>query len=157
MNKSLVTNLISIALIIMGYLSPVFSEEIKSMGMYSFSGAITNWLAIHMLFEKNPGLYGSGIITERFEDFKVVIRSLIMNQFFTKENNDDAQMMKSAIHSFKGAVCNFTMGPIIKKLQEIETAAEKGKVSITENELNGLLNEWDEVFDGIESRLNGMT
>ena len=86
MNKSLVTNLISIALILISYVSPVFNDQIKSMGLYSFSGAITNWLAIHMLFEKVPGLYGSGIITERFEEFKVGIRSLIMNQFFTKEN-----------------------------------------------------------------------
>ncbi len=56
------------------------------MGMYSFSGAITNWVAIHMLFEKIPGLYGSGIVTERFEDFKTGIRNLIFTQFFTAEN-----------------------------------------------------------------------
>ena len=86
MNKSLITNVISIALIIVGYLSPVYSDLIKTMGLYSFSGAITNWLAIHMLFEKIPYLYGSGIITERFEEFKVGIKSLIMNQFFTQEN-----------------------------------------------------------------------
>ena len=70
MNKSLITNLLAIALIGLGYVSPFFSEEIKAMGMYSFSGAITNWLAIHMLFEKVPFLYGSGIVTERFEEFK---------------------------------------------------------------------------------------
>lgn len=86
MNKSLVTNLISILLIITGYFSPVFSGELKTMGLYSFSGAITNWLAIHMLFEKIPFLYGSGIITERFEEFKAGIKNLIMNQFFTQEN-----------------------------------------------------------------------
>ncbi len=88
MNKSLLTNIFSIALIAVGYISPVYSEEIKTMGLYSFSGAITNWLAIHMLFEKVPGLYGSGIITQRFEEFKVGIEKLIMTQFFTKENLD---------------------------------------------------------------------
>ncbi len=86
MNKSLVTNLVAISLIGTGFLSPVYSAEIKTMGMYSFSGAITNWLAIHMLFEKVPFLYGSGIVTERFEEFKVGIRDLIMNQFFTRGN-----------------------------------------------------------------------
>jgi uncharacterized membrane protein YheB (UPF0754 family) len=86
MNKSLLTNILSILLIIIGYNSPMYSENIKAMGLYSFSGAFTNWLAIHMLFEKVPGLYGSGIITERFQEFKVGIRSLVMNQFFTKEN-----------------------------------------------------------------------
>jgi uncharacterized membrane protein YheB (UPF0754 family) len=86
MNKSLLTNIFSILIIIAGYISPIASSELKTMGLYSFSGAITNWLAIHMLFEKVPFLYGSGIITERFEDFKIGIKELIMNQFFTQEN-----------------------------------------------------------------------
>ena len=80
------TNIISILLIGVGFLSPIYREEIKTMGLYSFSGAITNWLAIHMLFEKVPGLYGSGIVTERFLEFKSGIRNLIFTQFFTKEN-----------------------------------------------------------------------
>ncbi len=86
MNKSLVTNILSIALIGVGYLSPIYGQNIRTMGLYAFSGAITNWLAIHMLFEKVPGLYGSGIVTERFTEFKQGIRNLMMNQFFTKEN-----------------------------------------------------------------------
>lgn len=85
-NKSLLTNLVSLALIGIGYISPLYGHNLKTMGLYAFSGAITNWLAIHMLFEKVPGLYGSGIITERFQEFKAAIRNLIMNQFFTKEN-----------------------------------------------------------------------
>jgi len=86
MNKSVVTNLASLVLIVIGYISPFYGDQIKVMGMYSFSGAITNWLAIHMLFEKVPGLYGSGIVTERFQEFKAGIRNLIFTQFFTKEN-----------------------------------------------------------------------
>ena len=39
-----------------------------------------------MLFEKVPGLYGSGVIPERFEDFKSGIRTLVMEQFFSKDN-----------------------------------------------------------------------
>ena len=86
MNKSLFTNIVALSFIFIGYSSPLYSHELKTMGLYSFSGAITNWLAIHMLFEKVPFLYGSGIITERFEDFKRGIEELIMNQFFTQEN-----------------------------------------------------------------------
>ena len=86
MNKSLGTNLVALGLIVVGHFSPLFGEQVKVMGMYSFSGAVTNWLAIHMLFEKVPGLYGSGIVTERFQDFKAGIRNLIFNQFFTREN-----------------------------------------------------------------------
>ena len=80
------TNIFSLLLIVIGAFSPVYGDQLKTMGMYSFSGAVTNWLAIHMLFEKVPGLYGSGIVTERFQEFKDGIRNLIFTQFFTKEN-----------------------------------------------------------------------
>lgn len=86
MNKSLLTNLASLSLILVGQFSPYYGQTIKTMGLYSFSGAITNWLAIHMLFEKIPFLYGSGVVTVRFQEFKVGIRNLVMNQFFTQEN-----------------------------------------------------------------------
>ncbi|KAK3604226.1 hypothetical protein CHS0354_002034 [Potamilus streckersoni] len=55
-------------------------------GLYGFSGAITNWLAIYMLFEKIPFLYGSGIITLRFESFKTHIRTMMMETFFREED-----------------------------------------------------------------------
>ncbi len=86
MNKSLGTNIIALLVIIAGYLSPWFSEQILSIGFFALSGAITNWLAIHMLFEKVPFLYGSGVVPLHFKEFKEGIRHLIMTEFFTKEN-----------------------------------------------------------------------
>ncbi|WP_372737378.1 DUF445 family protein [Neptunomonas sp.] len=86
MNKSLITNLIAIVLVIAGFVSPVYSEILLSIGLFALSGAITNWLAIHMLFEKVPFLYGSGVIPNQFEDFKSGIKNIIMLQFFTTEN-----------------------------------------------------------------------
>ena len=86
LNKSFITNLIAIAIIAAGYFSPVYSDLIKSVGFFALSGAITNWIAIHMLFEKVPLLYGSGVIPNRFEEFKTSIKDLMMNQFFTAEN-----------------------------------------------------------------------
>lgn len=86
MNKSLGTNLIALLVIIAGYLSPWFSEQILTVGFFALSGAITNWLAIHMLFEKIPFLYGSGVVPLHFKEFKEGIRHLIMTEFFTKEN-----------------------------------------------------------------------
>lgn len=85
-NKSFITNLIAIAIIATGYLCPMNQELMKSIGFFALSGALTNWLAIHMLFEKVPLLYGSGVIPNRFEEFKLTIKSLMMNQFFTAEN-----------------------------------------------------------------------
>lgn len=86
MNKSIVTNALSLIVVVVGY----FLEQqiVLSVGLFALSGAITNWLAIHMLFEKVPGLYGSGVIPARFEDFKTGIKNLMMIQFFTPENID---------------------------------------------------------------------
>ena len=86
MNKSSLTNIMSLLIILAGHFSPVYKEQILSIGYFALSGAITNWLAIHMLFEKVPGLYGSGVIPSRFKEFKEGIHSLIMGQFFTPEN-----------------------------------------------------------------------
>ena len=85
-NKSFITNLCAITIIVIGYLCPIEPELVKSIGFFALSGAITNWLAIHMLFEKVPLLYGSGVIPNRFEEFKLSIKDLMMNQFFTLEN-----------------------------------------------------------------------
>ncbi len=86
LNQSFLTNFISLLIIAAGYLSPYYSETLKAIGFFAFSGAITNWLAIYMLFEKVPFLYGSGIIPARFEEFKTSIKALMMQQFFTVDN-----------------------------------------------------------------------
>lgn len=86
MNKSLITNLISLVLLAVGYTTQ--NQFALYAGLFAFSGAITNWLAIHMLFEKVPGLYGSGVIPARFEAFKNAIKILMMEQFFTDTNID---------------------------------------------------------------------
>ena len=86
LNKSFITNFISVVIIAIGYVSPVQPELIKSIGFFALSGAITNWLAIYMLFEKVPFLYGSGVIPDRFEEFKLSIKQLMMEQFFTAKN-----------------------------------------------------------------------
>ena len=85
-NKSLTTNLVTLVIIAIGYTSPVYSEIIYMTGLFALSGGVTNWLAIHMLFEKVPFFYGSGVIPSRFKEFKLGIKQLVMNEFFTPEN-----------------------------------------------------------------------
>lgn len=86
MNKSLATSLISASLIPVGLVSPIAPDLILSVGLFATSGALTNWLAIHMLFERIPGLYGSGVVLNRFEEIKGRIHRLMMDQFFRSEN-----------------------------------------------------------------------
>ncbi len=85
LNKSSATNLAAAACIVIALLLPdPVRRPILRIGLFALSGAITNWLAIYMLFEKVPGLYGSGVIPDRFEDFKREIHRLIMEEFFGK-------------------------------------------------------------------------
>ena len=86
-NKSLITNVIASLLTVTGYfLSEPFRGPVFNIGLFALSGALTNWIAIHMLFERVPGFYGSGVIPARFEEFKTGIHQLIMQQFFTQKN-----------------------------------------------------------------------
>ena len=68
-----------------GYYSPFYSNIIFTTGLFSLAGGVTNWLAVYMLFDKIPLIYGSGVIPNRFEDFKIGIKRLIVQEFFTEE------------------------------------------------------------------------
>jgi len=79
-NKSFITNFIALLISIVGLI--LANSQIQSIGFYALSGAITNWLAIIMLFDKIPFLYGSGVTPRQFESFKKAIKEMLLNQFF---------------------------------------------------------------------------
>jgi len=85
-DKALITNTLALAIVLIGLLMPGDSNLVLAVGLFALSGALTNWLAVHMLFEKVPLMYGSGVIPSRFEEFKTAIKTLIMTQFFTQAN-----------------------------------------------------------------------
>ena len=107
MNKSITTNGLALALVLLGFI--LDNVIIKTVGLFAISGALTNWIAVHMLFEKIPGLYGSGVIPERFEDFKSGIRTLVMEQFFSADN------IQRFLTSNKQPI-HIDFAPIIKKV-----------------------------------------
>lgn len=83
LNKALVTNTLALGLIGLSFVFVEFKEALLFCGLFALSGALTNQLAIHMLFERVPFLYGSGVIPLRFEAFKIAIKNLMMQEFFT--------------------------------------------------------------------------
>jgi uncharacterized membrane protein YheB (UPF0754 family) len=90
MSKTLITDLFSLLLIGVSFLVPShYRDALLFTGLFALSGAITNQLAIHMLFERVPLLYGSGVIEKNFTAFKASIREMMMKQFFTKEQLGD--------------------------------------------------------------------
>ena len=90
MSKSLFSDLLSLFLIGLSFVVPAdYQQLLLFTGLFALSGAVTNQIAIHMLFEKVPFLYGSGVIEKNFDTFKVSIKEMIMKQFFTKEQLGD--------------------------------------------------------------------
>jgi len=86
MSKSFITDSLSFLLIGLAFIVPnQYHNVVLFTGLFALSGAITNQLAIHMLFEKVPFLYGSGVIEKNFSVFKISIKNMIMKQFFSKE------------------------------------------------------------------------
>lgn len=86
-SKSFITNLLALVLAGTSYLLPEpFRTPVLYAGLFALSGALTNAIAVHMLFEKVPFLYGSGVIGQNFESFKRSIKELMMREFFTPEN-----------------------------------------------------------------------
>ena len=130
MNKSVITNSLAIIIVLAGYF--LQQDIVLTIGLFALSGAITNWLAIHMLFEKVPGLYGSGVIPARFEDFKLGIKSLMMTQFFTAENID--RFLKGS----DGNTNDLHLAPVIEKVDLSPSFDSLVKV-IMESSFGGML------------------
>ena len=86
MNKSILTNIIALLITLTGIINPFENSLLLMIGLFSLSGGITNWIAIHMLFEKVPFVYGSGIIPKNFLIFKQAIKDLVIKEFFSRNN-----------------------------------------------------------------------
>jgi len=88
LNKGFVSNLITFIIMILGLIivkiwrDSIIGQFILSFGLFGFSGGFTNWLAIKMLFDKIPFLYGSGVIPRRFKEIRETVKNVIMKTFF---------------------------------------------------------------------------
>lgn len=131
MNKSLITNILALIITIVGFLTK--SNELFMIGLFALSGALTNAIAIHMLFEKVPFLYGSGVVENRFLQFKEVIHNLMMNEFFTKDNLK--RFFEDEISSEKSS---FDLTPVLEKT-DFSPAFESLKEAVLESSFGSML------------------
>lgn len=143
LDKAILTNLIALTLTALSFALPegTVKEILLYAGLFALSGALTNQLAIHMLFEKVPFLYGSGVIEAKFESFKNSIKDLMMKEFFTKE-----QIEKF----FEQEEQKINLLPIIEKT-DFSPAYEALTKSVMESSFGGMLS----MFGG-ESALEGL-
>ena len=131
MNKSDITNIITILIMAFGYSNG--NDLIYMVGLFAFSGAVTNSLAIHMLFEKVPFLYGSGVIESKFSQFKISIHNLLMNQFFTREH-----LTKFFQEEMSSAKKTIDFEKILNKT-DFSPAYESLKESVMQSSFGGML------------------
>ena len=84
MDKGTLSNALSACSILVGIILPGsdFRTGILCAGACAFCAGITNSLAAKMLFDRVPGLFGSGVIPARFSDVRSKIVDLIMAHFF---------------------------------------------------------------------------
>ena len=89
-HKGNVSNLISFTLLVGGWVATGqgwgWAPWVLAAGLFGFAGGITNWLAVKMLFDRVPLLYGSGVIPNRFQEIRAKIKQLIMVHFFDEEH-----------------------------------------------------------------------
>lgn len=140
--KGFITNFIALILVVLAlFLDASISKYFLYTGLFALSGALTNQLAIHMLFERVPLLYGSGIIPNRFESFKASIKELMMKQFFTKEQLQNF---------FEKEEKKIDLNPIIEKT-DFSPAYDALTKTVMESSFGGMLG----MFGG-EKALEGL-
>ena len=142
-DKAFLTNFIAVVLVAVSFVvvDETYGKILLYGGLFALSGAVTNQLAIHMLFEKVPFLYGSGVIEAKFETFKNSIKELIMSQFFTKEQLQNF---------FAKEEEKLDLVPIIEKT-DFTPAYDALSKSVMESGFGGMLS----MFGG-ESALEGL-
>ena len=84
MDKGTFSNIVSAGVFGLGLILPSgqVREFVLAIGLLAFSGGITNSLAVKMLFDRIPGLIGSGVIPNRFREIRAKVKEVILEHFF---------------------------------------------------------------------------
>jgi len=90
-DKGSISNYITMLIMIIGIIGAQTHTDsiawlsVQAIGLFGFSGGVTNWLAVKMLFDKVPGLVGSGIITQQFKEIRQTVMETVLETFFDSE------------------------------------------------------------------------
>jgi len=91
-NRAGIANGITFLLLVVGLVLQVVLDAetqkynfVLAIGVFGFAGGITNWLAVKMLFDKIPGLYGSGVIPMQYKNIRKTVKNEIMHTFFDED------------------------------------------------------------------------
>ena len=102
--KGNISNLISFGLLGVGLFARMEGVAgggwVLAVGLFGFAGGVTNWLAVKMLFDRVPLLYGSGVIPARFREIRQAVKDAIMEYFFDEEYL--ARFFAERVNAFAG-------------------------------------------------------
>lgn len=144
LNKNTIPNLVALIIIAISF---VFTGPIKtillSTGLFALSGALTNWLAVHMLFNRVPGLYGSGVIVLHFEQFKESMMRMVHEHLFNKDRVEK-------VFSDPDGQMNIDLKPLIAGV-DLDVAYDQLVETVMESSFGSMLG-----MLGGESALDGM-
>jgi uncharacterized membrane protein YheB (UPF0754 family) len=137
MHKSLLTHSIAVLFLGISFVLPeTYGKPLLYMSIFALSGAVTNQLAIHMLFEKIPFLVGSGVIEKNFERFKQGLHTMIMEHFFTEEK----------VTYFFKEQGSLTLAPMVDKL-DFRMAFDALSQTVMESKFGSAI----QMFGGVEA------
>eukprot|EP00033_Pygsuia_biforma_P000927 GCRY01001067.1.p2 GENE.GCRY01001067.1~~GCRY01001067.1.p2 ORF type:complete len:335 (-),score=40.31 GCRY01001067.1:1387-2391(-) len=85
--KGFISNLCTFLVMVFGIVfTSIYDYKIFDFilagGLFGFAGGVTNWLAIKMLFDRIPFLYGSGVIPHRFKEIRETVKNVMLATFF---------------------------------------------------------------------------
>lgn len=133
--KNTVPTVIALLIFALSYSLPEpYKSPLRAIGLFAFSGAITNWLAVYMLFERIPFIYGSGVIPARFESLKSALFDLVKNNLFKTENVQRVFKRGDTNGDFQ-----LDVDPIIDSIN-LDNAYEQLKQTILQSSFGSVLN-----------------
>jgi len=129
LSKALITNIIALLLVVGSFYAPSnISNYLYFSGLFALSGAITNQIAIYMIFNRVPFLYGSGVVELNFEKFKLSIKNMIMEQFFNQERVDKFLQAELESIDFSKIINEIDFTPAYESLKESIIESKFGQV-----------------------------
>ena len=145
LDKHITPNLIALTVVLLSFMLPAPWHAITlSIGLFALSGSLTNWLAVHMLFERVPGLYGSGVITLHFEEFKTGILRMVHEELFSKDKverlltpiESTSEMLSEPAPDSPGQVID--LAPLVGAI-DLDAAYEQLVKTINESSFGSML------------------
>ncbi len=136
LTKNTVPNILALLIIGASFLAPEPYEAILlSTGLFALSGALTNWLAVYMLFDRVPGLYGSGVIPLHFEEFKAGIMRMVHQELLAKDSVERLMTSSTATDSTEAAI---DISPMLNAI-DLDLAYDQLVTTVKESSFGSML------------------